>query len=47
MENLTVHQQSPRALFNSPLQLRQKTTMQANNKINDKSNVDMKQEKLR
>ena len=30
-----MHQQSPRALFNSPLQLRQKTTMQANNKINN------------
>ena len=30
-----MHQQSPRALFNSPLQLRQKTTTQANNKINN------------
>ena len=31
-----MHQQSPRSLlFNSPLQLRQKTTTQANNKINN------------
>ena len=29
-----MHQQSPRSLFNSSLQVRQKTTMQANNKIN-------------
>ena len=46
-----MHQQSPRALFNSPPQLRQKLVMQANNKINNNNdslvNVDMKQEKLR
>ena len=30
-----MHQQSPRSLFNSPLQLRQNTIMQANNKTNN------------
>ena len=30
-----MHQKSPRALFNSSLQLRKKTTMQANNKTNN------------
>ena len=30
-----MHQQSPGSLFNSPLQLRQKLVMQANNKTNN------------
>ena len=34
-----MHQQSPWAFFNSPLQLRQKTTTQASNKINNNNDI--------